>query len=241
LAANTDTPRLAVVLRTELHGTSVGNALEVAAIFVVGAFRVGTAVGETLLLETRPASARDALLRVGAGPFDAGQKTLSVDADPAVRALEVELTREGLGIGVGRPGIGLRRGRVSLEGIQAEAVRVAGRPEWALLRALALGDAADRGAHFVDRAVIPLQTRRPGGSRLRVALVTLAEKTAAIARGTVGDADVAGIVVAGGDPEERDEKEAEAFHELFDAPASGLFTVDESLKPEQFRRITTAT
>jgi hypothetical protein len=74
--------------------------------------------------------------------------------------------------------------------------------------------------------------------RLRAAFVSATQEAAAVTERSVGDADVAGIVVAAGDPEQRDDENPEAFHGRFDASGRGIFIGTIGLKTEQFRRIT---
>jgi hypothetical protein len=72
------------------------------------------------------------------------------------------------------------------------------------------------------------------------ALVAATQKAATIAERPVGDADVAGVVVAAREPKESDDENTEAFHRRFDARAEGIFTGEIGLKTNEFRWITGA-
>jgi hypothetical protein len=99
----------------------------------------------------------------------------------------------------------------------------------------ALSDTADRGADLVDGAVDFSKTGRTWRGGLRVAFVPATDEAAAVAERTIGNANVARVVVAAGDSSESDEENPEAFHRRFDARHTGLFTSADSLKSEQFR------
>jgi hypothetical protein len=88
---------LTFVLRTELLGTSIRNALERAAVLVLFAVCILCASRETRVIRARAACAREALLRIRAGAVQAGDEALSVDADTSIAALEIELAPESLG------------------------------------------------------------------------------------------------------------------------------------------------
>ena len=214
---------MTLVFGTELHGARVRNALEGAAVLAIGAIGIVGAAGEATCIRTGSAGSVHALLRFRARRVEAGQQTIAVDTDLGVCAFEVELTAK------------WGRLRIFLEGVEAQAVVGAGRPDGAFVRILALGHAADGRADFVDRAVGFSEAHRPRGRRLGFAFVPLAEEAAALTQRTVGDADVTLVVSATGDPEQRDEENPEAFHGRFDAGPWGLFTAAKGLKAKQFR------
>jgi hypothetical protein len=194
LAAEADAPGLTVVLGAELFGPRVGNALKSATVLVLGALAVLGAAREAGVIRARPARTPDALLRIGAWRIEAGEEACAIDADAPVAALEVELTTE-------RRRSRHLLGRLVLEGVETQAAARTGGAEWALVCLVTLCDTTDAGAHLVHRAVRLGEAERTLGRRLRVAFVTSAEKAAAVAQRTVGDADIAGVVVASGDPE----------------------------------------
>ena len=76
--------------------------------------------------------------------------------------------------------------------------------------------------------------------RLWVALVPPAQEATTIAERPVRNADVAGVVIAASEANERDDENPEAFHTRFDAPAKGIFTGGIGLKFNEFHRITGA-
>jgi hypothetical protein len=88
---------LTFVLRTELLGTSIRDALERAAVLVLFAVCILCASRETRVISARAACARKALLGVRAGAVQAGDEALSVDADASIATLEIELAPENLG------------------------------------------------------------------------------------------------------------------------------------------------
>jgi hypothetical protein len=159
---------------------------------VFGAIGVFGATSEAGLVGAGPACSIDALLVVGARRIEARREALTVDADARVATFEIELAS--------------KRGRLrffwlSFERIQTQAVVGAGGPNGALVCILTLGHAADRRADLAERAVRFRKTGCAVGRGLRIALVPLAEKAAPLVERPVGDADVAGVVVAAGDPE----------------------------------------
>jgi hypothetical protein len=93
--------------------------LEPAAVLELAALGVLGAIGQARFVGARPTRAGNALLSIGAGRVEARQQAIAVDADSAVRTLEVELTVEGLRIGI-RLGVGLTlQSWIAFEGIQA--------------------------------------------------------------------------------------------------------------------------
>jgi hypothetical protein len=189
LTPNAKPTGLTFVLGTELLWSSVRNALEGAAVFVLGAVRVIRAVREATLIGARTASAGNTLLGFRTRAVEARDEAFAVDADSIVPALEIELTAE--------------RGRIRFlfEGVQAQAVVRTGRTHWAVVSFLAFADAAKSRAQLPDRAVrvgfAKISLRRG----LRVTFVPPAQETAALAQGPVRDAEIAGVPVTAGDPE----------------------------------------
>jgi hypothetical protein len=189
LPTNADAVGLTFVLGTELLRTRVGDALERAAILVLGAVRVVGAVAETARVGARAARSRYALLRFGTGLVQAGDETFAVDANAIVAALEVELTSE------------RRRLGTLFERIETQTVLRAGRAEGAVVFLLAFADTAKRRAELTDAAVRVRYAQVPLRRRLRVAFVTSAKEATAFAQGSVGDTEVSGVPVTAGDPE----------------------------------------
>jgi hypothetical protein len=202
--------------------------LESTAVLEILTLGVCATVGETGLFGAGPASARDTLLCVGAWCVEAREQAVAIDTDASVPAFEVELAAKG-------PRGGLLDCRLFFEGVETKAARCACRADRTFELLVALRDAADGRADFVDRAVGFSEAHRPRGRRLGFAFVPLAEEAAALTQRTVGDADVTLVVSAAGDREQRDEENPEAFHGRFDAGPWGLFTAAKGLKAKQFR------
>jgi hypothetical protein len=163
------------------------------------------------------------LLRFRARRVEAGQQTIAVDTDLGVCAFEVELTTK------------WGRLRIFLEGVEAQAVVGAGRPDGAFVRILALGHAADGRADLPHGTVPFSEAHRALRGRLRLAFVALAQKAATLAKWPIGDAYVPRVVIAACHSQQRDEENPEASHGGFDARPNRLFTVGSGLKTKQFR------
>jgi hypothetical protein len=177
LAPDTDTARLALVLWTELLRTGVRDALERAAVLVLGTVGVLGTAREARVIGARATCAGDTLLGLGTRRVETGQQTLAVDADARIATLEVELTAEG-----GRVGILFER-------VEAKTV------------VFALPDATDRRTHFPDGTIGVRCAQVSFRRRLRIAFVPTAQEAAAVAQRPVGNTHVARIFVAGGDSE----------------------------------------
>jgi hypothetical protein len=184
LTTDTDTSWLTFVFGAELFGTGVGDALERAAVLVVGAVGVLGATREAGVIGARPTCAGNALLRLGTGSVNTGQQALSVDANARVAALEVELATEG------------RRVGLFFERIEAKTVVRAGRAERTIVFLFTLADAAKRRAELPDGTVGIRDAYVPLGRRLRVAFVSATQEAAPLAERAIRDADVAGVLVA---------------------------------------------
>jgi hypothetical protein len=189
LAPDTDTARLALVLWTELLRTGVRDALERAAVLVLGTVGVLGTAREARVIGARATCAGDTLLGLGTRRVETGQQTLAVDADARIATLEVELTAEG-----GRVGILFER-------VEAKTVFCARRAQGALVRVFALPDATDRRTHFPDGTIGVRCAQVSFRRRLRIAFVPTAQEAAAVAQRPVGNTHVARIFVAGGDSE----------------------------------------
>jgi hypothetical protein len=226
LSADAETTGLALVLGAELFGPSIRNALERAAVLVLRAVRVFSAARETAVIDARTACASYAFLRLRTWRVEAGLEALSIDTDTGVATLEVELASEG------------RRVGFLLERVETEAIGSAGGPHRALELLCAFADAAEGGADLPHGTICGLHTEVSLRGGLRVALVAAAQEAASIADGPVRNADVAGVVVAACEAEERDDQNPEAFHRRFDALAEGIFTGGIGLKIDGFRWIT---
>jgi len=189
LPANANAAGLTFVLGTELFRASVGDALERAAVFVLGAVRVVCTIREATLIGARTASARNTLLGFGTRGVEARDEAFTIDADALVPTLEIELTAK------------WRRVGLLFERVQAKAVVRTGRTHWTVVRFLAFADAAKRRAKLTNGAVgvggAKISLRRG----LRIAFVPPAQETAALAQGPVGDAEIAGVPVTAGDSE----------------------------------------
>lgn len=189
LTANANPTGLTFVLGTELLWPSVRNALEGAAVFVLGAVRVIRTVREATLIGARTASSGNALLGLWTRTVEALDEAFAIDANAIVPTLEIELTAE------------RGRDRFLFEGVQAQAVVRTGRTDWAVVSFLAFTDAAKSRAQLTDCAVgvgfAKISLRRG----LRVTFVPPAQETAALAQGPVRDAEIAGVPVTAGDPE----------------------------------------
>jgi len=129
---------------------------------VVGAVGVVSATREAALVGARAASTGHTLLRLRAGRVEAGAQTLAVNADAGVATLEVELAAEGRWVGF------------FFEGVEAESVVRAGRPNRAFVFVGAFTDAAEGGADCPHRTVGVGDTQGPLRRRLGIALVPLA-------------------------------------------------------------------
>jgi len=193
LATEADAPGLTIVLGAELFGPRVGNALKGATVLVLGTIAVFRAAREAGVILTRPAGTPYAFLCVGAWRVEAGEEAFAIDADAPVAALEIELATEGRRIGR------LLRGLV-LAGVETQAATCTCGAEWAFVCLVTLCDTTDARADLVDRAVGLREAHRTLRRRQRIAFVTSAEKAAAITQQTIRDADVARVLVAGGDP-----------------------------------------
>lgn len=88
----------------------------------------------------------------------------------------------------------------------------------------ALAYASEVGADLAHRAVDFVHADRPRRSGLLFAVIAAADEAAAVGNRTVGDADVAGVVVAAEEAEEAEGDKCEAFHGGLDAPARDVFT-----------------
>jgi hypothetical protein len=217
---------LAIILWAKFLWPGVRDALERAAVLVLGAVGVCGTARQTGLLRTRTAGACDALLSFGTRRVQARQQALAIDANARITALEVELATKG------------RRVGWRFEGIEAKTVVGTGRPNRTVVGVVALTDAAEGGAELTDGAVRVRRAQAPLRRRLGVAFVSAAQKAAPVAERSVGDAHVPRIVVAAGDAQERDEEYPEACHGSFDASPRGLFNGWTGLKTEQFHWIT---
>ncbi|MGD8825550.1 MAG: hypothetical protein PVI24_11250, partial [Myxococcales bacterium] len=89
MSADAQTTFLTLVLRTELHGARIRDALEGAAVFLLPTIRVVGATAETGFVGAWATGAIHALLRVGTRRIEACQQAFSVDADLRIPALEV--------------------------------------------------------------------------------------------------------------------------------------------------------
>jgi len=226
LTTKTHAPGLTFVVRAKLLRARVGYALELATVLVLSALGIVGTVRETRIVRARSASASQTLLRFGTGGVEAGQQAIAVDADPGIAALEIELASERLGVRRGFVRDRLQRVGRFLERVETESVRGARRADGAIEAGLALRDAANGRADLLDGAVLRGQTHRPRRRGLRIALVPAAEEAAAVTERTVGNADIAGVVAACGDPEKGEEEDPETIHGSFDALALGIFIAD---------------
>jgi len=141
LTTNADTAWLTFVFRAELFRTGVGDALERAAVLVVGAVGILGATREAGVVGAWATCAGNALLRLGTGSINTGQQTLTIDANTRVAALEVELAAERRRIGV------------LFERIEAKTVVRAGRTERTIVFLFTLADATKRRAELPYGAV----------------------------------------------------------------------------------------
>ena len=189
MATNANTVGLTFVLGTELFWTSVRDALERAAVLVLGAVRVVGTIREATLIGARTASARHALLGFRTRIVEASDEAFTIDADALVPTLEIELTAE------------CRRVGFLFERVQAKAVVRTGRAERTIERFLAFADAAKSRAKLTDRAVGVRRAKISLRRRLRIAFVPPAQETTALAQRPVGDTEIAGVPVTAGDPE----------------------------------------
>jgi hypothetical protein len=162
LAANADAAGLTLVVRAEQFGARVGDALERAAVLVVGAVGIFGTTGETGVIAARAARARDALLCLGTRGIETRQQTLAIDADARIATLEIELATEG------------RRVGIVFERIETKTVVRARRPHGAVVLLFALADATKRRADFPDGTVRSRHAKVTLRRWLGVTLVSLA-------------------------------------------------------------------
>jgi hypothetical protein len=179
---------------------------------MVGAVGVVGAASQARVIGARATRAGHAFLRLRTGGIETGREALSVNADARIATLEVELAAQG------------RRVGLLFERIETKTVVRAGRSDGAFVLFLALACTAERGAHFSQGAVNVRRTKVSLRRRLPVALVSTAQEAAAVAERPVGDAEVARIAIAGGEPGYRDDENPEAFHGRFDASTQSIFT-----------------
>jgi hypothetical protein len=156
---------------------------------VLGAICIIGTIREAALIGARTASARNALLGFRTRGVDARDEASAVDADAIVPTLEIELTAK------------WRRVGFLFERVQAKAVVRTGRAQRTVEGFLAFADAAKSRAKLANGAVgvggAEISLRRG----LRIAFVSLAQETAALAQGPVGDTEIAGVPVTAGDSE----------------------------------------
>jgi hypothetical protein len=100
LATDAESLILTCIFGAELFGTGIGDALERAAVLVVGAVGILRTARKTAVVCAGATCARNALLGLGTGPVETGQQTLAIDAYAGVTTLEVELATKGRWIGI---------------------------------------------------------------------------------------------------------------------------------------------
>jgi hypothetical protein len=130
LAADAKAAGLTVVLGAELLRPRVWDALERAAILVLGAVGIFGTARQACVIGARTTGPGDALLGLGARGVQTRQQTLAIDADARVTTLEVKLTTKWGWVGRG------------FEGIEAKTALGAGRPNRTVVCVLTPTDAA---------------------------------------------------------------------------------------------------